>query len=58
MQALAEGVETEAQLKALVDLGCTHAQGYLFGKPRPIYEVWQNQAFPPVTAPEPLRGAA
>ncbi len=52
MTALAEGVETEAQMKALIELGCAHAQGYLFGKPRPINEVWQSQAFPPITAPE------
>ncbi len=58
MAALAEGVETEGQLKALVDLGCVLAQGYLFGKPRPIYEIWQSQAFPPITANEKVRGAA
>jgi diguanylate cyclase (GGDEF)-like protein len=48
MIPLAEGVETESQLQALVELGCVHAQGYLFGKARPIYEVWQAQAFPPL----------
>ncbi len=58
MTALAEGVETEGQLKALVELGCVHAQGYLFGKPRPISEVWQSQAFPPVAAGKRMRGAA
>jgi diguanylate cyclase (GGDEF)-like protein len=58
MNALAEGVETEGQLKALIELGCVHAQGYLFGKPRPIYEIWQSQAFPPISAPELVRGAA
>lgn len=30
---LAEGVETEGELKALVDLGCDYFQGYLFGRP-------------------------
>jgi diguanylate cyclase (GGDEF)-like protein len=58
MTALAEGVETESQLRALVELGCEHAQGYLFGKPRPIYEIWQSQAFPPISAAEEVRGAA
>jgi diguanylate cyclase (GGDEF)-like protein len=58
MAALAEGVETEGQLKALVELGCVLAQGYLFGKPRPIYEIWQSQAFPPISANERMRGAA
>ena len=35
---LAEGIETEEQLDALLDLGVRQAQGYLFS--------------PPVTAPE------
>ncbi len=32
---VAEGVETEAQRKALVDLGCNHMQGFLYSKPVP-----------------------
>jgi len=28
---IAEGVETEGQRDALLDLGCTRAQGFLFG---------------------------
>jgi EAL domain-containing protein (putative c-di-GMP-specific phosphodiesterase class I) len=30
---IAEGVETEAELATLVELGCDHFQGYLFGRP-------------------------
>ncbi|MDH4217112.1 MAG: EAL domain-containing protein, partial [Gallionella sp.] len=30
---VAEGIETEAQLKVLRDLGCDIAQGYLLGMP-------------------------
>jgi EAL domain-containing protein (putative c-di-GMP-specific phosphodiesterase class I) len=35
LQVIAEGVETTAQRDALVALGCTHFQGYLFGRPTP-----------------------
>ena len=30
---VAEGVETEDQFLAVRDVGCTHAQGFLFGRP-------------------------
>ncbi len=33
---IAEGVEKEEQRQLLLDSGCTHYQGYLFGKPVPI----------------------
>lgn len=33
---IAEGVETEEQRQLLLNKGCTHYQGYLFGKPVPI----------------------
>jgi EAL domain-containing protein (putative c-di-GMP-specific phosphodiesterase class I) len=32
MDVLAEGVETEAELKALEEMGCDHAQGYIFSR--------------------------
>ncbi|PIK69384.1 bifunctional diguanylate cyclase/phosphodiesterase, partial [Methylobacterium frigidaeris] len=32
----AEGIETEAQLAAVRQEGCTEAQGYLFGRPVPL----------------------
>jgi len=33
---IAEGVETEEQSQLLFDMGCSHYQGYLYGKPMPI----------------------
>jgi diguanylate cyclase (GGDEF)-like protein len=33
MTAVAEGIETEAQVRRLVQLGCTGGQGFLFGRP-------------------------
>lgn len=33
LNVVAEGVETEAQRIALVELGCNHMQGYLFSRP-------------------------
>jgi diguanylate cyclase (GGDEF)-like protein len=38
MNVIAEGVETEAQFKLLLENGCMCYQGYLFGKPMPIEE--------------------
>lgn len=35
MSVTAEGVETESQRDALVELGCTRAQGYLLARPEP-----------------------
>jgi len=36
LDVIAEGVETKEQRQILLDLDCTHYQGYLFGKPMPI----------------------
>lgn len=35
LRALAEGVETQAQVDTLLELGCTEVQGYWFGRPAP-----------------------
>jgi diguanylate cyclase (GGDEF)-like protein len=39
MTTTAEGVETEAQLAAVIETGCVEAQGNLFSKPVPAAEV-------------------
>lgn len=33
MGVVAEGIETEEQMRLLVASGCTHLQGYLFSRP-------------------------
>jgi diguanylate cyclase len=34
-----EGIETDAMLQVLRDLGCDYAQGYLIGKPQTLHEL-------------------
>lgn len=42
MKTLAEGVETKEQLDFLHDIGCGLIQGYYYGKPEPIEEVFRH----------------
>ena len=37
-EVVAEGVETKKESTILHELGCDHAQGYLFSKPIPVFE--------------------
>ena len=39
LRSIAEGVETAGQLARLRELGATHAQGYLIGRPLPVAEL-------------------
>jgi diguanylate cyclase (GGDEF)-like protein/PAS domain S-box-containing protein len=39
MNVVAEGVETEEQRRFLKMAGCSYMQGYLFGKPVPVWEM-------------------
>ena len=45
IDTIAEGVETEAQKQALIDLGCSLGQGYLLG--RPAAQIGALPAAPP-----------
>ncbi len=36
IETIAEGIETEAQRKILIDQGCQYGQGYLLGVPKPL----------------------
>jgi len=38
MQVLIEGVENEKMAQLLIEYGCDYFQGYLYGKPLPVYE--------------------
>ncbi len=42
LDCLAEGVETEEQMRFLFGHGCHHMQGYLFGKPAPADEFFAS----------------
>lgn len=44
VEVVAEGVETEEQERRLLEMGCTLAQGYRYGRPEPISSL--QQAFP------------
>jgi diguanylate cyclase (GGDEF)-like protein len=46
LRVIAEGVETERQLDALVRLDCDFAQGYLFSRPVPADELVQKFPLP------------
>jgi EAL domain-containing protein (putative c-di-GMP-specific phosphodiesterase class I) len=40
LSVVAEGVETEAQLGLLREMGFDCAQGFLLGRPAPVPDVW------------------
>jgi PAS domain S-box-containing protein len=40
IKTVAEGIEDEATLKALLGMGVDYAQGYWIGRPVPLHELW------------------
>jgi diguanylate cyclase (GGDEF)-like protein/PAS domain S-box-containing protein len=57
LEAVAEGVETLGQLKALNTLGCDLAQGFYWSKPRPPEEIEQVLLSGRNLAPEEVAGS-
>jgi diguanylate cyclase (GGDEF)-like protein len=57
-EIIAEGIETEEQLRLLTKLGCDYGQGYLFAKPLPKNEMekllFQKSNWLPVTERDDL----
>src|SRR5690606_12606844 len=48
LTTVAEGVEDAAAVTALLDLGCTHAQGFYMSKPLPADAVLSHAAVVPL----------
>jgi diguanylate cyclase (GGDEF)-like protein len=46
LTVVAEGIETARQLEMLIDMGCEHGQGFLFGRPVPAAEVARQNGVP------------
>ena len=44
MVVVAEGIEDEAQMRAVLELGCSYAQGYLLQRPAPAEEILAHLA--------------
>jgi EAL domain-containing protein (putative c-di-GMP-specific phosphodiesterase class I) len=49
LEPLAEGIETPAQKQLLIELGCTHGQGFLFSRPVPAVDFGALLAAPEST---------
>lgn len=52
MPVVSEGVETEAQVKYLREIGCDIFQGFYYSRPLPVAD-FESRYFPGVTFPKP-----
>ncbi|MEW9856859.1 putative bifunctional diguanylate cyclase/phosphodiesterase [Novosphingobium sp. M1R2S20] len=52
METIAEGIECEAQLTKLAEMGCECAQGFLFDRPIPAWEIPDTDRMPQALQPE------
>ncbi len=51
MSVTAEGVETQEQARQLAQAGCTHLQGFLFSRPKPIDSIGLDVPYRLIPAP-------
>ena len=51
LEVVAEGVETEEQLKLLTEHGCDTIQGFLCGRPAPADELTDLKDYPGISRP-------
>ena len=57
LDTIAEGIETDAELRVVQKLGCGHGQGYGISRPMPL-EQFQNWALQYQQSPHPHASAA
>ena len=57
IRVVAEGVETQLQVNALLHEGCELIQGYFYGKPKPYAEIVKDLAMPQATELRPIAGS-